>query len=245
VITLYQFELSPFCDKIRRILNYKRLAYDVENVSLMQTLTRMRDISPRTRKLPALEYHGKWLHDSTAIAHFLEREHPEPPLVPRAPRERGLCHMLEDWADESLYFVELYLRFTLPHNARRWVPRLAAYDHPLVQSTAPIMVPRHYRGVLDKQGLGKKAFAMVLEDLQRHVGAVDDWLAGGDYLVGEALSLADIAVYAQLHCIAGTEEGERELAGHPRVLAWMERVAATTAAPGSRPDASPARATGT
>lgn len=36
---LYQFEISPFCDKVRRVLNLKRQAYDIENVSVARTLS--------------------------------------------------------------------------------------------------------------------------------------------------------------------------------------------------------------
>ena len=123
MITLYQFEISPFCDKIRRVLHWKGQPYQVREIPLAQTFTRLRKINP-VGKLPCIEHEGRLIADSTDIAHYLEERFPQPPLVPSDPLERGLCHMLEDWADESLYFYEMRLRFTFPHNARRWLPAL-------------------------------------------------------------------------------------------------------------------------
>ncbi len=223
MLTLYQFEISPFCDKIRRVLHLKGLDYQVRDISLLETLTALRKISP-TGKVPCLDYHGTHLVDSTNIAHFLEQKHPDPPLVPRDPRLRGLCHILEDWADESLYFYEMSLRFTRPHNAKRWVPAVAALDPAVIRLAAPYLVPSHMRAILVKQGVGKKPPEMILEDVERHLAALEGWLGQGPYLLGDALSLADLAVFAQLNCIRGADEGARLLAQRPPLAAWMERV---------------------
>jgi len=52
---------------------------------------------------------------------------------------------------------------------------------------------------------------------------MDEHLAGRSFLVGDRLSLADIALYAYTH-VAG--EGGFDLARYPAVTAWLERVAA-------------------
>jgi glutathione S-transferase len=57
----------------------------------------------------------------------------------------------------------------------------------------------------------------------RALAAMERHLEGRDYFVGDDLSLADIALYAYTHV---AEEGGFELAGYPRVRAWIERVAA-------------------
>jgi glutathione S-transferase len=48
-------------------------------------------------------------------------------------------------------------------------------------------------------------------------------LTGRNYFVGDAYSIADIALYAYTH-VAG--EGGFELASYPNVLAWLARIAA-------------------
>ncbi len=59
---------------------------------------------------------------------------------------------------------------------------------------------------------------------------MDEHLAGRDWLVGDALSLADIALYAYTH--VAEEGGGFRLADYPNVEAWLARVAA---APGYIP----------
>jgi glutathione S-transferase len=54
---------------------------------------------------------------------------------------------------------------------------------------------------------------------------MDDHLAGRAFLVGEALTLADIALYAYTH-VAG--EGGFDLGAYPAVGRWLARVAAQT-----------------
>jgi glutathione S-transferase len=68
----------------------------------------------------------------------------------------------------------------------------------------------------------------VLRDLDRHLDSVTDMLAGGRFLLGDALTLADVAVFAQLFCIRGAEEGARAIEPRAAIGAWMERVDALT-----------------
>ena len=120
---LHQFEISPFCDKIRRVLHLKGQAYEAREVSLLRSPRHLHRENP-SGKLPCLEHDGRFVCDSTDIALYLEELFPDPPLLPADPRERALCQLLEDWADESLYFYEMALRFTVPANAKRFVPAL-------------------------------------------------------------------------------------------------------------------------
>jgi glutathione S-transferase len=229
MITLYQFEISPFCDKVRRILNVKRVPYTIEEVPPSKTLSVVRKLNP-SGKLPFLrDESGHVVADSTDIAYWLEERYPEPKLVPDDPRERALCHVLEDWADESLYFYEMRLRFTLPHNARRFIPELVKYERSLVQKLAPLAMPIVLRRTVAAQGVGKKPLAVVLGDVERHLDAIAGLLSGGnDWLVGDRMTLADVSVFAQLFCIRASDEGGRMVTARPAVAAWMARVAGST-----------------
>jgi glutathione S-transferase len=51
---------------------------------------------------------------------------------------------------------------------------------------------------------------------------LEESLRGRQYLVGEALSLADISLYAYVHV---AHEGGFDLAPYPTVRAWLDRVA--------------------
>ena len=227
-ITLYQFEISPFCDKIRRVLNVKGLDYETREVSMADTVTDLKRKNP-AGKVPFIEYDDRTIADSTEIARYLEEKHPSPSLFPGGPRERALCHLLEDWADESLYFYEVRLRFTFPNNAKKWIPILTARENAVVRSAAGRVVPQVMRKVLAHQGLGRKTDEAILEDVRRPVRALASWLGDADWLVGDALTIADISVFAQLHCIRGTDEGARIIDDDRIVSTWMDRVERATA----------------
>jgi len=227
LIVLHQFEISPFCDKVRRVLRYKGQAFETREVPTGKAPLVLPKLS-RTGKLPCLEHDGRVIADSTDIAEYLEELFPEPPLIPEDPRERALCHVLEDWADESLYFYEMTLRFGLKHNARRFVEHLVAHDPPwmrpaLAKAVAPIV-----RRTSKAQGVGRKSIGQLRTDLARHTSAIEGLLQGQTHLIGDRLTLADIAVAVQLLCIRQTPEGQEALAGHDRVAAWLDRVCAAT-----------------
>jgi glutathione S-transferase len=57
----------------------------------------------------------------------------------------------------------------------------------------------------------------------RALAAMEKQLDGRDYLVGESLTLADIALYAYTHV---ADEGGFDLQQYAAVAAWLERIAA-------------------
>ena len=224
MILLHQFEISPFCDKVRRILHLKGQPYQVRNLNMWQTLRGVPGRLHPAGKLPVLEHRGRRLADSTEIAYYLERLFPDPPLIPTDEGQRARVHFFEDWADESLYFYELHLRLAVAHNARRWVPQLTKNDPFWLRWSAPFLAPRRIAGITRTQGVGRKSPQQIQSDVQRHLQALETCLKAGDWLVGTYLSLADIAVFVQISCIAQTVEGEALLPDFPAVTAWMARV---------------------
>lgn len=226
-LVLHQFEVSPFCDKVRRVLHFKRKPYEIREVPPTETLLRLKRLNP-IGKVPVLEHGSMVVCDSSEIARYLDEVFPAPPLFPASPRERALAHLIEDWADESLYFFEVWFRFGLRENAGEWSRRSSESEPPLLRAATQRALPTLMRNVLKQQGLGRKAPEVVLEEYQRHLACVDAWLDGAEWLVGDRPSIADIAVYSQLACAAETGEASALLSEHPALLGWMERVNAIT-----------------
>lgn len=123
----------------------------------------------------------------------------------------------------------MWLRFLSPKNRKRWIAERVKDDSALVRAVSSFAVPRSIRRQLAHQGLGRKPEAMWMRELDTHLDAIAAWLGDRVWLVGEALTIADLAVFAQLFCIAGTEEGAQALAARPIVKAWIARIDAATA----------------
>ncbi len=100
---------SPFCIKVRAILDYKKITYTRVNPLGRATLEIRR--RGKVGKVPALDIDGRIVVDSTDIAYELEKLFPSPAIIPSVTKERALCHALEDWCDESLYFTNLYYQW--------------------------------------------------------------------------------------------------------------------------------------
>ena len=100
------FSGSPFAIKVQRVLQYKRLPFEVEEVGWLERAQRLPALAA-SRKLPVLRYDGEQIEDSTVIAHELEARHARPALIPADPLLAARCHFLEEWADEALYWYGL------------------------------------------------------------------------------------------------------------------------------------------
>lgn len=208
------------------MLALKGIAHRVVDLPLAAT-ARLRRLNA-AGKVPVLDDGGRLIADSSAIVRHPEAVRPQPALLPEDPRERALVHVLEDWADESLYFYEMFLRFGLPDNARVWARRLTRQDPALVRVLARWAVPAAVRRQARAQGVGRKSVATVLADVAAQVQAVEELIGAHGWLVGRALTLADIAVCVQLACFDSVPQGRAIIDRHGRVRHWMDRVDAAT-----------------
>jgi glutathione S-transferase len=83
------------------------------------------------------------------------------------------------------------------------------------------------RFLLAYSGRPREQVAQRVEALQpagyRALDAMERHLAGRAFLVGDRMTLADIALYAYTHV---ADEGEFDLTSYPAIRTWLERVAA-------------------
>jgi glutathione S-transferase len=162
------------------------------------------------------------------MAYYIEQAFPEPALIPSSPRQRGLVHALEDWADESLYFYEMVLRFTTPGNSERNTPKLIENEAPVLRWLLKRMIPRLLRKATSTQGIGRKSPEQLATDTRRHIEAVANMLGQEDWLVANRLTLADLAVYAMFQCFRDADFVATMLGEYPPVTDWMTRIEDST-----------------
>jgi glutathione S-transferase len=226
MLTIHQYHLSPYNEKVQRMLNYKGIPFE-ERYWLLVDRKKVEKLNP-TGKLPALEHEGHMVCDSTDVVHYIEQSFPERPLIPSDPKLRGQVHVLEDWADESLYFYEMHLRFTTPGNQERNIPRMVEHENAFVRWLFPKVVPKGIRKITSTQGIGRKSLDQLIVDTERHVGAVNDLLENGEWLVADTITLADLAVYAMFQALRDADMVLPIMQRHPAVMSWMTRVEETT-----------------
>jgi glutathione S-transferase len=220
-IVLHQWSISPFCRKIRCILEHKGLAF--ETIDYNGLRARKASGLSDAGKLPVLDYDGDRIQDSSDIARFLEAKHPEKPVYPSDPVARASVAIWEDWADESLYWFEVYFRFMYDDARAKSAALLSEGRSGLERVMLAIAVKRMYAKKLAAQGLGRMPRERVEQKFVEHVDTLDTLLGSRPWLVGDTRTIADIAVASQLHEIVRTSHMAPAVGERKHVTAWLAR----------------------
>lgn len=218
-LVLYDWGPSPFCLKVRMILEHKGLAYrrvPVLGPGILHVRRR-----GKIGKVPALEIDGRMVTDSTDIAHEIDRLVPSPPLLPEDGRQRALCHALEDWADEAFYFLGLWFQWVDPAGAAQ-VPQ--AFGGSPLGRAAYVLYRRRVIGQVRGHGTGRKPAERVDADLRSELDAVEGLLVPGPFLLGESPFLCDFAVAAQLVYLSRPPRSKALMAGRIVLDAYLDRM---------------------
>lgn len=219
---LYDLTDSPFCAKVRIALQLKGLPF--RRVTL--TLARMRELrrlSPLA-KVPVLVQGGQVVSDSTAIVRHVESLRPDPPLRPADPAARAYCDLIEDWADESLYHVVGAFKWLNPANRaaalRNTVSEIGGGPFaPIVGRLIAMRIARRYRA----EGYGPESLAHFEDRMRDGLATLERLLGERSLLLGRTVTVADIAVFAQLAWMRNYLEA-RLLDDVPAVQRWMSRL---------------------
>jgi len=231
MLQLHQFRHSAFCEKVRLVLAAKQLDYTVVEVVPGLGQLELFRLSGQ-RQVPVLVDGTEVVADSTAIALHLEQRHPTPALLPADPLLRARVLLLEDWADT-----------TLAAGCRLALVQAAASDPVLRGALLPDATPGPLRQlVAGLPGVVGGAMADVVgggerEHLQANLELLLALVNASPYLVANRLTLADLAVAAQLSLLkfpasAGAPlagRGTPGLADNPMLeplFSWRDRMAA-------------------
>ena len=171
MLKIYGVPISVHTRKVIVVALMKDLPHDVVPVVPVipdSPPPNWRQLSP-TGTIPALTDGDFTIADSAAICAYLERLHPDHPVYPQSPRDYAGALSLEQYAG-TLFRDVVHPLFhqTVVHPKIRNVPT----DQDKVDEVLAKAVPETF-GYLDS-------------------------IAGGDFLVGKVMSIADIAVASNL-----------------------------------------------
>jgi glutathione S-transferase len=229
MLELYQFRHSAFCEKVRLILAARQLDYSVVEVTPGLGQLELFRLSGQ-RQVPVIRDGVEVIADSSAIALYLDGQGEAPSLIPAAPAERARVLLLEDWADT-----------TLAAGARLALLQAASQDGVLRGALLPEATPGPLRSLLGAlpgellSGLGEVIGRDGRQQLQTSLEQLAALVSSQAYLAGDQLSLADLAVAAQLYLLRFPVSAGAPLAGlgvpgladHPLLLPlfdWRDRL---------------------
>ncbi len=215
--------LSPPCAKVQMALRFKGLEFEVKN---LHSPLEAKRYNPRGR-VPVLLIGDERVVDSTDILTEIDRRWPDPPLLPSDPGDRARAKILEDWADEVLYFYGLYSRWLIPENFERMRTKVLSRQPIPIRFVLPTFALREVRKRARGQGVGLKDEATVRREIEECLDAIETLLARSAALVGERITRADLSVAAVLDqwmLDALTPQLAGSIRARPRTVAWLDRV---------------------
>jgi glutathione S-transferase len=207
---LWQIKVSHYSEKARWALDYKGVEHERRapppGAHMLIALAKTRGDG---KTFPLLDFEGRTYADSTAIIAVLEERFPDPPLYPDGAEERRKALALEDWFDEEIG----------PH------PRLLGWHEILRDPEAAdrllgsgLLGPIRRGGPALRAGMG--AFLQWRYGVRSEEGArdartkirsaferIESELAGGDYMVGDRFSVADLTAASLLYPVVIPREG--------------------------------------
>jgi glutathione S-transferase len=196
---LYGSSLSPFVRKTLAFAAEKGIELELRPTGKApgQPSDEFLDASP-LRKMPALRDADYTLADSSAIIQFLEAKLPDPALIPAEPRLRGKTIWFEEFADTVACAAVGKIFFNR------------------------VVAPRF----LGREGDLEAAAACERDDLPPMLDYLEKVVPADDgFLVGDTLTLADIAVASPFanfqHCNVNVDPDR-----YPRTLAYVQRILA-------------------
>ncbi|MEN9495878.1 MAG: hypothetical protein RLZZ137_918 [Cyanobacteriota bacterium] len=239
MLELHQFRHSAFCEKVRLVLAAKGLAYQAIEVTPGVGQLALYRLSGQ-RQVPVLVDGAEVIADSSAIALYLETRAPQPPLLPVDPAQRAQVLLLEDWADT-----------TLAAGARLALVQAAAADPVLRSALLPEATPDGLRSLVGAippallGGFGQVVQVVdqgALQQLRLVLEQLSLLVQAQPYLVGAQLSLADLAVAAQLSLLCFPASAGAPLAGRgvpgladdpalEPLFRWRDRIATEAGRP--------------
>jgi len=210
MMRLYQFLTSPFCAKVRKILDYKGADYETVEVDYLERKELVLVSGQMT--VPALTFDsGTTVVDSERIALALEERYPEPTIFPPGWRgvHLGLARYFDTQLEDVLFRAAIadelaYYRKQGPDREALWrLLRERKYGAGFIEEML-------------REGEANRSRAHEL------LGQLEDSLADRAFILGR-IGYADFALYGQLVYLTIT--GTVTIPAHlPNLRAFFERM---------------------
>jgi glutathione S-transferase len=171
--------------------------------------------------VPALRYDGERVQTNRAIARFLDRVKPDPPLFPAAPERRLAVEEAEMWGDDVLQMparrlvIVCAMRGEMRKNGDSGRLGFLLYRSPRVRKRMAPLIARTFE-------VDERAERELLEAVPAMLDRVDAWIADGT-LNGEELNAADFMIVTSLALMTYRPDLEPEIMSRP-AGALVDRV---------------------
>jgi len=213
-LVLHHYPQSPFAEKGRLMLGFKKLAYGSVTIPRVMPKPDLVALTGGYRKTPVLQVDADIYCDTALIARRLERRKPQPTLFP--PGLEAVAATLAHFADHELFQHSVALNFQPDALAARF----AGVPEEHVRAFAADRGALFSGGTMRRMDLGvaQVQWATLLARLDAQLGAQP-------FLLGEHACIADLAHYHPIWFVRSSPLLAPMLDRYEFLNAWMQRIA--------------------
>jgi len=198
MITLYQFPISHYCEKIRWALDYKNIGYEIINLLPGLHLSKVRKLAPDTC-VPILVDGDRVIQGSDSIITYLDETYAEQSLTPASEKLKNEALEWEQYVDRE---VGIHVRRCCYHvllehpdivtpfftHQGPWYGKL--YLH--------FVYPKLVKSMRKFMNINQESEQRSRQRLENAIDKLHDHLQDNKFLVGDQFSRADLSAASLL-----------------------------------------------
>ena len=213
-LILHHYANSPFSEKVRLVLGYKRIAWHSVFVPPILPKPDVVALTGGYRRAPFMQIGADIYCDSTLMCRVIDALQPEPPLYPAA--TSGIAGIVAQWADTALFWT------AVPYTTQP-----AGIAH-VLGGAAPEAIKAFGA---DRAAMNPNFRRPTIADgaaaLHTYLARLDHLLADGrPFLLGALPCIADFSAVQSFWFMHLAPPIGALLAAYPRLEAWQQRVTA-------------------
>ena len=239
--TLYGALASPYSQKLRAILRYRRITHVWKHGAIAQEMT----AKVKAPVIPVLEFpDGTFANDTTPLIYELEKRHTARSIVPADEGHAFLAHVIEDFADEWLTKAMFGYRW-LEEVDQKQMSEWLAFDALKGGGEAAVAHAKSFRerqvGRMAIVGCTRENFPLIEASTKRVLAALEAQVTSDHWFFGSRPSMAEFSVFGQLSQLGVDPTAQAMMrAEYPYTYRWLMHVDDASGIEGEWDEVSPA-----
>ena len=228
-LELYHHGSSACAAKVRLALAEKQLAWTSRYIDILkgeQFTPEFLAVNPKA-VVPVLVHDGNVIVESTVICEYVEETFPANPIYPSTPLERARVRVWTKAVDEELHPACSAITYVISHRHTILRNGAGSFEEFLARGAGEGAAARTLKWQWIQQGLDAPGAADKIRLYDAYLRKMEQALATSDWLVGERLTMADIAMAPYVNRLAALAMEKLWEGGRlPHVERWFARVSA-------------------
>jgi glutathione S-transferase len=205
-INLYQYPISPFSEKLRRVLVHKGLKWNPIDCHYEDKTNLLKITDGKWTRVPVLEWNGEVVWNSADIIRWIDQKVPARRVIPEG--MLGLCEVIDQWADNTLF-----------------TPILLLVIPDLLDAAGDARLRANREKLIGMSSAQMRAGAATYRaQLVVYARMIDTQLEGKDFFLGGGFTMADASLYHPFFFLALNPSNFEAVREFKNLMRWYERV---------------------